>query len=671
MSSSLHFDWETRSAADLREVGLFNYVNDPTTDVWCLAWAIGAMEPAVWTPGMPLPRPLVDHVTNGGLAVAHNVMFDMEVWNAIGVPRYGFPELRPEQCECTMATGYAMGLPGALEDAAFAMGLKMLKDAEGRALMLRMARPRSKRGVTPIVWWDEADKIARLHEYCKQDVRVERELHDRLMPLSARERRVWLADYRINQRGVHFDRASVAGAAKAIEKVKEDYDRRIAIVTGGAVASVGSLLALKSWATENGCPLESVAKQELADTIARLPEGKVRDALVLRQEAGKASTAKLDVMLSIAGPDNRLRNLYQYHGAATGRWAGRKVQPHNLTRDVPEDPAEVEHILSLFRDGNAAAIDMIYGPPLSVLSRCLRPMFCAAPGHVIAGGDWSNVEGRGVAWFAGEEWKLNAFREFDAGRGPDLYKVAYGKSFNMPPDEVTKPQRQIGKVMELAFGYQGGVGAFATMGKTLGVKVSDAAASRFKVGWRAAHPRVKAVWFALQRAAIDAVKAPGTVTSAGFPGREARFKVAGSFLWCLLPSGRAICYPYPKVLDGEYGPMLTYMTQPGPDDHKKGRVIYDPANTGSWARVSTYGGSLLENIVQGFCADFLREVLLAADEAGWPVVLHTHDDVNIEAPEAQAEEARSWLERAMNTPPAWAAGFPLFAKVSLSRRYGV
>lgn len=679
---TLHIDFETRSTLDLREVGLYNYARHPTTDVWCMAWAIGDMDPEVWAPDNEGPnfKRLYEYVYHGrahdGDAIfAHNAPFEMAIWSQIMVPRYGFPVPDSDAMwNCTMAAAYAMGLPGALEDAALALGLHVLKDAEGRALMLRMCRPRSIKG-GKIVWWDEPEKLARLYAYCQQDVRVERELHKRLMPLSAKERKVWLMDYKINQRGVQLDMPSVKAAITLAEKMKGKYDADMATATGGAATTCTALGPIKDWLAARGCEhaLAGLAKQDVVDLLERedlRPE--VRHVLTLRQEAGKASNAKFNVMERQAGPDGRLRNMYQYHGAATGRWAGRAVQTHNLPRDMPK-AAVVERILQLVREGNHDAIDAIYGPPLSVISRCIRSFFVPSPGRVIVGGDFSNVEGRGQAWFAGEQWKINAFLEADADTGPGIYELAYSRMFNVPVESVKNPseERQVGKVCELAFGYQGGVGSFHVMAKTYGVKVSDQKADEFKEAWRAAHPRIKAVWGQIQRAAVAAVRSPGNAYACGYPGREARFKVVGSFLWCLLPSGRAICYPYPKLLEGEYGPQLTYMTVPSQEDRRKGKVIADPKNSSNWCRIGTYGGSLFNNIVQGFCRDLLVDsCLMPLDEAGADIVLHTHDDGNIEVDVAKAEGARAAMQQMMRTPPAWAKGFPLFAKCEIMKRYG-
>ena len=324
----LHVDFETRSELDLREVGLHRYARHPSTDVWCCALALGDHgDPGVWVPGdgqpaRRMPEIAREWVAQGSPVYAHNAPFELEIWNQIMVPRYGWPPLKPEQTFCTMAMCYAMGLPGNLEDAALALGLPLLKDAEGRALMLRMARPRSTKGGV-VTWWEEPEKLARLYAYCQQDVRVERELHKRLVPLSDTERRVWLLDYKINQQGAAVDVASVKGAIDVAEKVKQTGNEELAKVTGGAVQAVTAVAALKGWMEGQGVKVDSLAKQDVVDLLAAggLP-APVERALFLRQEVGKASTAKLDKLIERVGEDGRIRQVYQYHGAATGRWGG-------------------------------------------------------------------------------------------------------------------------------------------------------------------------------------------------------------------------------------------------------------------------------------------------------------------------------------------------------------
>lgn len=672
MADVLSLDWETRSAVDLREVGLWNYSHHPTTDIWCGAYAFNNEPIEIWVAGQPCPSRVHAHIESGGTVSAWNFPFEIALNNTVAV-RHGWPAMKVEQGHCSMAAAYAMGLPGRLEDAALALGLHVHKDTEGYSLMLRMCRPRSKPG-QPIVWWEEPEKLQRLYSYCKTDVEVERATRDRLMPLSDKERQVWLLDYQINQRGVMIDVPTAKAAITLADTMKVKYDEQMAVATNGAATSCTALAPIKEWLNEQGChkALTGLAKADVTELLSDPAlDGKARRVLTLRQEAGKASNAKFNVMVNQAGDDDRLRNLVQYHGAATGRWAGRAVQVHNLPRDMPKAKV-VEDVLRLVRDGQHEAIDMIYGPPLSMVSRCMRSFFVAPAGKMLLAADFSNVEGRGAAWFAGEHWKIEAFRAADAKTGPGIYELAYAKSFNVPVESVKNPseERQVGKTMELAFGYQGGVGSFHVMGKTYGVKVTDEKADEFKNAWRSAHPKIVNTWYDIQRAAISAVKNPGAAYSCGHPGREAKFKVAGSFLWCLLPSGRAICYPYPKLLEGEYGPQLTYMTNPSPDDRKKGKVIKDPQNSANWARVGTYGGSLFNNIIQGTCRDLLADCMLRLSALGANIVLHVHDEVVVEVDADKAEAARQKMQEIMRTPPEWAAGFPLYADCGIMKRYG-
>lgn len=322
----------------------------------------------------------------------------------------------------------------------------------------------------------------------------------------------------------------------------------------------------------------------------------------------------------------------------------------------------------------AKTLDLLYGSPLSVVSSCLRGMLCAAPGHELLAADFANIEGRGLAWLAGEEWKLQAFREYDAGTGPDLYLVAAAKMYKKPIDQC-KPHRQAGKVSELSLGYQGGLGAFRQMEKNLGASLglSDAEVQEAKQGWRDAHPLIVRYWYDLENAALQAVLNPGQIYAAGAVGRVARYRVKGSFLWCQLPTGRVLCYSYPEVRQidtpwGEKKEAVTYMTVLDSTARKKsGKLILDPSAKGDWQRVSTYGGKLSENITQAICRDLLAGALVRAEAAGYPVVLHVHDEVVSEMPIGKGDIKE--FERLCAETPAWAAGLPVTAAGWRGARY--
>ena len=670
MNPILHIDFETRSAVDLRKAGLHRYAADPTTDVLCMAYAFADKEPDLYVRGGCIGEDVYYHVEAGGTVCAHNVAFELAIWNNVMVPRYGWPVLKPEQCICTMAMAYAMGLPGSLENAAAAVGIEDRKDQAGRRVMLQLSKPREVKDDGSIVWWDDPAKAERLYAYCKQDVEVERQLHHRLRPLPEAERRLWLLDYAINARGVAVDSRAVEAAIQVVESEADRLNNAMREVTGGAVSTCSAVGQLGDWIKWQGVKMDGVAKADVLDALAGdLPE-KVRTALELRREAAKASTAKLKPMRDAAGSDGRLHGMFQYHGAATGRWAGRLVQLHNMPR--PRNgvkPKHVEEMIALMAANDIDGLDMLHGPVLASISDCLRGFLVAAPGHDLIAVDFANIEGRVLAWLAGEEWKVNAFKEFDDGIGPDLYLVAASRIFGCSVAEA-KPHRQVGKVAELALGYGGGIGAFQTMAKGYSVTVADERADSIKAAWRQAHPRIVEFWYALEAAAIAAVLEPGSVQTVG----RISYKVKGSFLWCRLPSGRLICYPYPRVeiITTPWGSdkdALTYKTTPPQDAKKRHKIVPDPSNTNSWVRMSTYGGELAENVTQAAARDLLAEAMGRLELLKFPVVMHCHDEAVVEVKDSAPPQTQSWVENIMREVPDWAAGLPVAVEGWRSARY--
>jgi DNA polymerase len=695
-----HIDFETRSTVDLKKAGVYRYAEHHTTGIICMSWRLGDSGPVQrWRPGDKDPKELLDHVAAGGKVVAHHAGFERNLWNA-KAPRH-WPRLVVEQQDCTMARAVALALPAGLDQLGRALKTPMQKDKDGHALMMRMCKPRRIDPDGTVVWWDDAERVERLQEYCDQDVLTETDVDRSIPALSPEERRVWELDQRINDRGVMIDVKSVEHALAVVTEALKRADDHMWWLTDGDVRKCSETAKLVAWLNKRGIPCESVAKGEVEEIVLMssiMGDSTAEEAIRLRRAAGKTSTAKFKAMLNCVCADQRVRGSLAYHGAATGRWAGRLIQPQNFLRFDAEDLPDIMMILDLLALPRSAkeivdAIEMIVGPPLEAVAKCMRAMLIAAPGKKFVSGDFSNIEGRGAAWIAGEAWKLEAFRQFDAGIGYDLYNLSYARSFGV--DIATMPKksfmRQIGKVQELALGYQGSVGAYINMAAVYMIKPAEVAAAakaaidletwhdtwmRYSVAdsrgldhetwtgvkcvvnaWRAAHPHIVQAWWDLQDAAIAAVQTPGLKVPV-LQGRV-MYLAANGFLYCRLPSGRVISYAMPR-LD---------MTE---DDagRKKVRVLYAAVDsyTKKWTDgLALYGGLQFNNVVQGLARDKLVSSMFRLEERGYPLVLTVHDENLSEVDElfGSAEEYRA----IMAEPDAWCADMPVAVSAWEDKRY--
>jgi DNA polymerase len=501
---------------------------------------------------------------------------------------------------------------------------------------------------------------------------------------------MWHLDQRMNDRGICVDLKLAEACVKATTIAKKRMgDRTVELtsdsLTDMVVERTTQVARLRAYCAEFGVSLPDLT----ADTVARrledesLPEH-IKELLRVRQQASKASTAKYQRAIN-QHVGSRLRNLLVFCGAKrTGRWAGRTLQPHNLPRPRHTQWV-IDFAIRMFCRGEIDLYDA--DDTLGLASSCLRGLIVAAEGSKLVASDLKNIEGRIIAWVSGERWKLKAFEDYDNGTGPDLYKIAYARAFNVDPNSIGDDsfERQIGKVMELALQYYGGVGAFCSMAETYGLRLEDLARRAWPVipenfkqasqiawhkaikrkrtyglderiwvvchalvlMWRDAHPAICTFWGELDQACSMALKVPNKEYKVG---RFISVDRIGNWLRVKLPSGRYLCYPSPRG-----------------DDYTSSFMGVDPY-TRQWTRISTYSGKRTQNIAEGVGADILMDGLLAADEAEYNPILSVHDEALTEPPDLPRYND-AHLSQLLVESSLWADGLPLAAKGFTSARY--
>ncbi|WP_231643256.1 DNA polymerase [Ralstonia syzygii] len=617
---------------------------------------------------------------------AHNSHFDRTVLRH-AMPGYplGLPRWRD-----TMVKALAHSLPGALGDLCSILKVPTdkAKDKAGKQLIMLFCKPRpatsklrrATRETHPAEW-------AKFVEYAGLDIEAMRAI-DKKLPAwnyQGAELALWHLDQTINDRGVMVDTDLAHAAIRAVERAQKVLAARTSDITLGAVQAATQRDAmLRHVLAAYGLDLPDMQQSTLERRIADpdLP-AELRELLGIRLQASTTSTSKYKTLAKGVSRDGRLRGTLQFNGASrTGRWAGRLFQPQNLPRPVLKQNTIEQGIKAL----KAECADLLFSNIMELTSSAIRGCIVAPEDKKLVVADLSNIEGRMIAWLAGEEWKLAAFREFDEGTGPDLYKLAYAKAFAVSPDSVGKDQRQIGKVMELMLGYEGGVGAFLTGAATYGIDLdamADAAwpsiptdiiaeAEQFlawrtqqRLGdfglklktfivcdalkrlWRRAHPAVSSFWKELEEAARLAVLRPGTT----YDCRVLKVRRDGAWLRIRLPSGRFLCYPSAQL--DEAG-KLSYM---GINQYSR-----------KWSRLKTYGGKLAENVTQAASRDVLAANMPAIEAAGYQIVLSVHDENITEADDRDRFNA-GHLADLMATNPLWADGLPLAAAGFEAYRY--
>lgn len=706
-----YFDSETFSEADLKKVGVYRYAEHSSTVVVLATYAFGDGPVKVWSPaeGQPIPADLLAALRDAKQITAHNSQFDRNVvaraLHRMGVLTAAERDrlLNPRVWRCTMVKAMAHALPGDLDTLGKVLGLgaDQTKIAEGQKLIQRFCKPapanhkrrRYDHTTHPDLW-------ARFVHYAKTDIVAMRECDKRTPDwnLGPRETELWFLDQKINDRGFYCDVALVDAAVRSTAEEKAIMAQRFGELTGGQVLKPTQREQFRAFmASRHSLDLENTQAETLRTVRTRYPDdSEVAELIDIALASNKNSTSKYARIQPAIGPDRRFRGGLQFAGAGrTRRWAGRMYQPQNLpSRGLPIAALVDAYILAIKSGTHIAIFDRL----MWYASAALRGVVTAPPGRHITAADLSNIEGRMLAWIAGEIWKLEAFRAYDAGSGPDLYNITANMIIGIDPWNVPKKVRNVfGKVPDLASGYQGGVAGYQNFAHAYGVRMADhwetiktsispaiitkaqnnarkawakkqmadleidelewVASEACKLAWRAKHPATVTFWYALQEAATSAIEFPGSVHQVTRLKLSCREYAGHRWLQILLPSGNRLCYFHPEVI-----PTVERDEETGEERVRKSLAYWSLASEDGgpriWQRTFTHGGKLTGNVCQTLARDVLAHNMPAIEAAGYEIVLTVHDEVVAEAP-VSLDETR--MVELLATNPPWADGLPLAA----------
>lgn len=635
----LAIDLETYSPTNLASSGVYRYAEDPDFRILLFGYSIDGAPTEVidLTRGEPIPSDILQALTDPAIIKsAFNAAFERICLSAY--LRRHHPDLLtgefldPRGWQCTMVWAASLGLPMSLDGAAKALRLPLEKDPAGQRLIRCFSIP-GKDG-TRVLPEDDPIGWEQYISYNRRDVDVEVQLASRLArnPMPDWEWETYWLDQRINDAGVCIDTTLAANAVEVDTHHRDTCLARARELTG--LENPNSPIQLKDWLTAHGCELESLTKAEVETALDGATDI-VAEVLRLRQDLSKSSVKKYQAMLQVVGSDQRARGLIQYMGAGrTGRFAGRLIQVQNLPRNHMPDLATAR---SLLKDGNSEALGLLYDPLPDTLSQMIRTAFIPSEGHRFIVADFSAIEARVLAWFAGETGTLQAFRD-----GKDLYCQTASRMFGVPVEKhgANAELRQKGKIAVLACGYGGSVGALRAMG-ALRMGLDEAELKPLVDAWRDANPMIVQFWRDIETAAI-------TTTETRTPTKVGRIRLSyrSGCLFITLPSGRELCYPRPRLGENRFG-----MTS----------ILFDGVDgtTRKWGPIETYGGKLTENLVQATARDLLTHAMYEVDAAGHRVVMHIHDEIVVD--ERTDGASVDEVVALMTQPPTWADGLPLDA----------
>ena len=640
--SVLQIDIETYSDIDLIKSGVYKYAESNCFEILLFAYAYDD-EPVqiVDLTKESLPQTVINDLTNPEiLKTAFNANFERTC-----ISKYFDVPCDPNQWRCTMVHALALGLPGSLEAVANVLNLEAKKDLRGKNLIKYFSVPckptKVNGGRTRNLPEHDLEKWETFKEYCVQDVVVERSIRNKLnrFPIPENEWGLWALDQRINDRGVGLDVTLFKNAIECSDQYSERLISESKEITG--LSNPNSLAQLKAWLLEKGIDTsEGIKKDTIVALLDASPDEETRRVLEIRQELGKTSVDKYNAMNRSVCTDERAKGLLQFCGAnRTWRWAGRLIQVQNLPQNKI---ADLEVARNVLKSGDYELLELMYGAPPFILSQLIRTAFIPKEGHRFIVSDFSAIEARVVAWLADEKWVLDVFK----GHGK-IYEATAAQMFNVPIETISKGHKNYelrakGKVATLACGYQGGANALIAMG-ALKSGIPEEDLPRLVQQWRDANPHIRDLWYKAERAAVQAIQEKTTVKVAH--GVQYRYK--GGVLFADLPSGRSLAYINARI-------------KPDPNFGKDG-VVFDGMDQvkKKWMSNRTYGGRLVENLVQAIARDCLAESLIRLDKAGFKTVMHVHDEVVLEVPigESSVEE----IEKIMGAPIKWASGLPLSA----------
>lgn len=634
----LNIDIETYSSNDIKN-GVYKYADAEDFEILLFAYSVDGREvECLDLTKQDLPDDIRDMLFDKEVRKhAFNAQFERVCLSRyLGVPTY----LDPSQWQCTMVLAQELGLPSSLERCANYLNLAQEKDAAGKNLIKYFSIPckptKVNGGRTRNLPEHDPEKWQMFIDYCVQDVVVEMAIAEKLeaIPVNEREWDYYACDQRINDRGVELDTELVESALYCKDLKMESLSKELKDITG--LDNPNSRAQLLPWLKEKGYSASALTKSDVENEI-KSADGELKRVLELKLQTAMSSLKKYEAMERAMCSDNRVHGLLQFYGASrTGRWAGRVVQVQNLARNYLSDLDDARNFV---KKRDIDAVEILYDSLNDTLKQLIRTALIAKEGTEFYVSDFSAIEARVIAWFAGEKWRLEVF----ATHGK-IYEASASQMFGIPIEEVDKGLRQKGKIAELALGYQGGPGALKQMG-ALNMGLEEGELQGLVDDWRRANPNIVQFWKDVQRAATKALKTRRPIKLG-----KLTFNYRKGFLLIKLPSGRNLAYARAKVESGDYGYKISYEGQ--------GDKAY-------FTKQETYGGKLVENIVQATARDILAEALLRIEEAGHDVVFHVHDEAIIEGAGMTIEEVNNLMAQA----PEWAEGLPLNSEGYITKYY--